>query len=122
MRAISSPVLAALAPGVLVVGRIVSAISSRYATSSGVNGVNGTLVFSVRHPVMRALPPISATPPRSAATRATASRRVIISGEYSIRVSLLSIIDWLPLRSEILALELLHRVISSAGSERHVGE
>ena len=37
----NAPVFAALAPGVLVVGRIVSATSSRNATSSGVNGAAG---------------------------------------------------------------------------------
>src|SRR6266516_545857 len=118
MRAMNSPVFAAFAPGVLVVGKIVSAISSRYAISSGVKGAKGAPALSVRQPVISALPPIRATPPSSAATRATASRRVIISGVYSFRISL-SVIGG---SSDILALEFIHRVVSRAGSERHVGE
>src|SRR6267378_1899004 len=116
----NSPVFAALAPGVLVVGRMVSAISSRYAISSGVKAALVLLaVFSVRHPVISALPPIRATPPNRKLTRRTASRRLIISGLYSVKLSL-SVIDGL--RSDILALELLHREISRACSKRHVGE
>src|SRR5437762_4392736 len=70
---------------------------------------------------MSALPPISATPPSSAVTRNTASRRVISSG-VSRRIPLsLSVILTIP-RSEIATIELLHREVSSTGGERHVSK
>src|SRR4051812_50067663 len=76
-----APVFAAFAPGVLVVGRIVSAISSRYATSSLVKASPPVAAgFSVLQPVIQAVLPISAAPPSSALTRSTACRRGIISG------------------------------------------
>src|SRR6185436_20213441 len=83
----NAPVFGSFAPVVLVVGRIVSAISARYSTSSLVNAAP-VVVFSVRQPVIHALPPIRATPPRRAVTRTTASRRVIISGVSRIAISL----------------------------------
>src|SRR3954465_9022537 len=115
-----APVFAAFAPGVLVVGRIVSAISSRYATSSLEKASPPVAAgFSVLHPVIQAVLPINATPPSSALTRSTAWRRVIISGVSRTAISL-SVID--RLRSDVAAFELVHREIRGARGERHVGE
>src|SRR5215212_11903677 len=98
----NAPVLAAFAPGVLVVGRIVSAISSRYAISSGVNGVKGTLPRSGRQPLINGPLPIIATPPRMVATRSTASRLEISSGLRSLGKLSFEVIDFL--RSDVAAI------------------
>src|SRR3954470_7931959 len=115
-----APVFAAFAPGVLVVGRMVSAISSRYATSSLVKASPPVAAgFSVLQPVIQAVLPISAAPPSSALTRSTACRRVIISGVSRTAVSL-SVIG--RLRSDVAAFELVHREVRGARGERHIGE
>src|SRR3712207_616763 len=134
MRAMKAPVFAAFAPGVLVVGRMVSAISSRYATSCGVKSWNAVFapVFAVsdaeRAPRSQAVsspvPPTNATPPSSALTRRIASRRVSSpSSAVSSGVipSVLIRFDMVA-GSEVLALELVHGEVGRAGGERHVGE
>src|SRR6266550_9089486 len=114
-----APVFAAFAPGVLVVGRMVSATSSRNAISSGVNVpasvAPGFFSSFSRHPVISALPPTSATPPSITVTRRTASRRVIISRSV---ISSFEDIDDSPL--EVAAVELTNRIVSSSRCERHV--
>src|SRR5215217_6123140 len=134
MSAMKGPVRAALAPGdFAVVGRIVSAMSSRRATSRGANwptwryapgwGWDGAACARSAAWSTRA-PPTSAMPPRKPTTRAIASRRPISSNASrcsSFNPSRYSLMD-IGRRSEVAALQLVDREARGAGGERHVGE
>src|SRR5580704_3903718 len=115
----NAPVFAALAPGVFVSGRIVSAISSKNATSCALNfpGARAAAVPAFSTAANRSLPPTNATPPNSALTRRMASRR-LIRCSCSVSVSDDSFI----FGSQVAAIELAHREVHCAGSERHVRE
>src|SRR5262245_44854930 len=103
----NAPVRAALAPGVLVAGRMVSAISSRNATSAALNEpapwavtVSWTAASGIAARIRS--PSTSAALPRRTATRWTASRRET--------------------GSEIPTFELLDGKRHRSSRERHVGE
>src|SRR5450631_1321709 len=115
----NAPVFAAFAPGVLVSGRIVSAISSRNATSCALNLPGGCsareLVFSTA--ANNSLPPTNASPPSNALTRRMASRRLINCCSVSDDSD-----DSFIVSSQVAAIKLVHREVRGAGGKRHVGE
>src|SRR5258708_1066705 len=126
MSAMNGPVYAAVVPGVCVSGRIVSAISSRKAKSWALNfpGTRAAAEPAFSTAANRSLPPTNATPPNSALTRRMASRR-LIRCSCSVSVSDDSFIvsdDAFICSSQVAAIELVHRKVHRASSERHIGE
>src|SRR5258708_1457153 len=118
MSAMKAPVLAALAPGVFVAGRIVSAISSRNAMSLAVNSPSvassrGKLARSLA--ASKPLPPTNETAPNKALTRRINSRR-LTSRSDSVSD------DVFIFGSQVAAIELVHGEVRRAGGDRHVGE
>ena len=117
ISAMNAPVFAALAPGVDVSGRIVSAISSSSATSAAVNVPTPcAIACAQRRVVEREREQRVAADQRDAAeqrvTRCIASRRVIRRGRASMVVP----------PSQVAALQLVDRERRRARGERHVGE
>src|SRR3954466_15288409 len=117
----NGPTPAALAPGVFVGGRIVSATSARKSMSDLLNWPTWSPACTTRcsfsHAVNSEVPPTNVTPPRRNPTRRIISRRSIvatsfISSPLGIRLSLL----------EVALIELADGKIGRAGGERHVGQ
>src|ERR1700730_8923188 len=116
MSAMNAPVLAAFAPGVLVAGRMVSAISSNRAICSMVNSPGvplAALAFSAA--ANRPLPPVKAVAPNQALTHRMASRR-LSSGTGS------SSTDMLMEASKVAAIEFIDGEVRRPRGERHVGQ
>src|SRR5512144_545110 len=112
----NAPTLAALAPGVFVSGRIVSATSSRNATSSAEKCQ--AFARAGRGPARRWGSPTRAMPPSRLLTRRIASRRSISRSCFISD----GMDDSVELGLEAMALHLVHGKIRGPCRDRRVGE
>src|SRR5512143_1966341 len=113
----NAPTLAALAPGVFVSGRIVSATSSRNATSSAEN-CQAAFGRAGRVPARRWGSPTKAMPPSRALTRRIASRRSISRSGFISD----GMVDSVEIGLEVALFHRVHGKIRGSCRDRHVGE